>query len=167
MISSRCIVSLMVFCKSHQMWSVSVIPAALVTCYLDCRQRGGRGWGLNPQDRDCELIILTSLRYRCTLIFITGSMRCLFFLFLNCHQHHPIGCFTWCDRKKEVVLLIGQWSFSPGTAYPCKVSLSSRTKHNSVNGTLVETQRDAVRNDNCYWATVGLREHYIIIGWLP
>ena len=23
-----------------------------------------------------------------------------FFLLLHCHQHHPGGCFSWCDKKK-------------------------------------------------------------------
>ena len=41
--------------------------------------------------------------------------------------------------------LIGQWSFSPGTAYPCKIFLSSRTNYNSVNGTLVNAQCYAAR----------------------
>ena len=41
--------------------------------------------------------------------------------------------------------LIGQWSFGPGTAYPCEIFLSSRTNYNSVNGTLVKAQRHAAR----------------------
>ena len=41
--------------------------------------------------------------------------------------------------------LIGQRSFSPGTAYPCKIFLSNRTNYSSVNGTLVEAQRDSAR----------------------
>ena len=41
--------------------------------------------------------------------------------------------------------LIGQWSFSPGTTYPCKIFLRSRTNHNSVFGMLVKAQCNAVR----------------------
>ena len=41
--------------------------------------------------------------------------------------------------------LIGQRSFSPRTAYPCKIFLNSRTNYNSVNSALVRAQRHAIR----------------------
>ena len=38
--------------------------------------------------------------------FLNAKMRdiynCLmFFLLLYCHQHHPGGCFSWCDKKQK------------------------------------------------------------------
>ena len=46
------------------------------------------------------------------------------------------------------------WRFSPGTAYPCKIFLSSSTNYNALNLTLVNAQRYA--NGWHYWATAGL-----------
>ena len=73
---------------------------------------------------------------------------CLLFQPTVLHTDLKMDCNSTSDDGKyyagaAVIIPEFRFRFSPDTAYPCKISLSSRANWNTVNGKLVKAKRNA------------------------